>query len=225
MMTRIQRGAAAIFVAAVVSGCADAGPAPSGTAELKVVHAAPLVGAIDVRVGEMPAVTGLPYGRTSALVSVPSGAQVITIRSNGSQIMQFNATLTAAQRSALTLGTDTAQVSAVTPDTGVAVSNRANLRLINVVGSSAAEPTLLHMRLRFPDVADSTAVIGLDTRVASHGPLMYFNPGHFSVQFVPAGGSTVLAQTEFDVAAGEKKAIVLERAANGAYSVRIVVEP
>jgi hypothetical protein len=82
------------------------------------------------------------------------------------------------------------------------------------------------VRLGFPGVAaDSTAVFGLDAKVASHGPLWYFDPGHFRVAFVPKGSTTVLASTEFDVAAGGKALIVLERDASGAYSVRIVREP
>jgi hypothetical protein len=68
-------------------------------------------------------------------------------------------------------------------------------------------------------------VFGLNATVPSHGPLMYFNPGHFRVRFVPEGGTTVLTEAEFDVAAGEKKAIVLSRDDAGAYSVKIVTEP
>jgi len=43
---------------------------------------------------------------------------------------------------------------------------------------------------------------------------------------VPEGAiTTVLAQAEFDIAAGEKKAAILERGSDGVYRVQIVVEP
>ena len=82
------------------------------------------------------------------------------------------------------------------------------------------------MRLNFPGVSpDSVARIGLDAKVASHGPLMYFDAGHFRVAFTPQGSTTVLTATEFDVAAGEVALIVLERNAAGVYSVRIAKGP
>lgn len=118
------------------------------------------------------------------------------------------------------------QIIPATPDTGDAISNRANVRMINIAGRSSAPPTILDVLLNFPDVSnDAVAVFGLDATVPSHGPLMYFNSGHFRVRFVPDGGTTVLAEAEFDVAAGQKKAIVLSRDDAGVYSVGIVTEP
>lgn len=64
----------------------------------------------------------------------------------------------------------------------------------------------------------------MDASIARYGTLMYFDPGHFTVTFVPAGGSTVLAMVSFEMAAGEKKAVVLQRAADGTYSAQVVVE-
>jgi hypothetical protein len=225
---RITSCAPAVALLAVVVGasCSDpVDPPVQGSAALRVVHASPLLGAIDVRVADVSAVSGLGFGHTSPLVTVPSGVQVITVRSNGSLVAELSANLMTDRDNAMTVGRDTTQISPVIPDTGHAITNRANIRLINVVGSNKTDPTLLQVRLRFPDVGDSTALLGLDSKIASHGPLMYFNPGHFSLTIVPQGGTTVLAQAEFDVAAGQKRAIVLERSANGAYSVRIVVEP
>lgn len=217
----------AVALAAIVAGCSSDPTIleQPGTAELRVVHASPAVGAIDVRVAQVSVVSGLAYGRSSGVLRVPSGTQVITVRSGGAQTAQFSANLATDHGNALTVGEDTMQVSRVIPDTGSAVSNRANIRLINVVGATTADPTLLHLRLRFPDVADSTAVIGLDAKVASHGPMMYFNPGHFTASFVAQGSTAVLAQAEFDVVAGGKAAIVLERSSSGMYAVRIVTEP
>ena len=195
-------------------------------AELTVVHASPGIGLIDVRVANVSVVSGLAYGRSSGVRQVAAGASEIVVRASDSVIARFSANLTADQATALTIGEDTTQMSNVMPDTGIAVSNRANVRLVNVVGPTTANPTQLSLRLNFPGVsAESTAVIGLDTRIASHGPLMYFDPGHFRAAFVAQGSTTVLAQTEFDVAAGKTAIIVLERNAAGAYVVRIVTAP
>lgn len=227
-MTNAFRGCtiAAVLSAALAACSSDPTIPNAGNAELTVVHASPATGLVDVRVAERSVVNGLAYGRSSGAVRVPAGPGVITVRSGGNEIARVSADLGANEGMALTIGEDTTQMSPVIPDTGFAVSSRANLRLVNVVGPTDADPTMLSMRLSFPDrlSPDSIAVIGLDAKVASHGPLMYFDPGHFRVWFVPQGSMTVLAQAEFDVAAGEKALIVLERGASGSYSVRIVRE-
>ena len=228
MMAAFRTGTSVLLLAALAVACSDpADPnAAAGKAELTVVHASSAIGPIDVRVADLSVVTGLAYGRSSGARLVPAGTRLITVRTGDSTIAEFDATLTAGEGTALTIGEDTTQMGTVIPDTGIVVSHRANVRLVNVVGATSADPTLLTMRLNFPDVApDSTALIGLDAKVASHGPLMYFNPGHFRAVFVAQGSTTALAQTEFDVAAGETAIIVLERSANGAYSVKIVKEP
>lgn len=213
-------------VAIALVACSDGTSTGGPTTQLKVVHAASALGAVDVQVGSRAVIQGLPYGQSSALTSVPVGSQQLTFRSGGTTIAQLDVTLLPNGINAVTVGNDTVQVTPVTPDTGVAVSNRANVRMINVVGTNTSPPVNLRVLLNFPDVSpDSTAVFGLNTTIASHGPLMYFNPGHFRVRFVPEGGTTVLTETEFDVTAGQKKAIVLSRDDAGAYSVRIVTEP
>jgi len=53
---------------------------------------------------------------------------------------------------------------------------------------------------------------------------MYFDPGTFTFKFQPEGEASVLTQVSFDVAAGETKDVVLERAANGSYSASVVLE-
>lgn len=212
---------------AALAACSDGGPGtPGPTTQLKVVHAASAIGAVDVDVGGRSVITGLPAGRSSALTSVPVGAQRLSFRSGATTFAELDVTLAPNVVNAVTVGDDTVAVTPVTPDTGHAISNRANIRMINVVGTNTSPPTLLRVLLNFPDVSpDSTAVFSLNTTVASHGPLMYFNPGHFRVRFVPEGSGTVLTEAEFDVAAGQKRAIVLSRSDAGAYAVKIVVEP
>lgn len=227
MLTTFRRRTAPLLIAAAAA-CAD-GTSPGGStdAELKVVHASTQVGAIDVTVGGIAAATGLAYGQTSPVVDVPSGPQLVVVRSGGQQVAQFTVSLGTTHRNALTFGTDTAQVSPVTPDTGQPIANRANVRLINVASANTSDPTLLQLLLNFPGVSvDSTAVLGFDAKVPRHGSLMYFNPGRFVARLVPQGDTRpLLAEAEFDVAAGAKKAIVIERAESGNYTIRVVSEP
>ena len=117
--------------------------------------------------------------------------------------------------------------TAVTPDTvGSYASDRANLRIVNVPGANTSAPTHLQVLLNAPDnPSDSTVRIGLDTKVASYGPLMYFNAGHFLLRYVPEGTETVLVEKQFDIAPGVRKVAILERNTDGSYRVQVVIEP
>jgi hypothetical protein len=53
---------------------------------------------------------------------------------------------------------------------------------------------------------------------------MYFDPGEFTFRFYPEGSTTLLTEVTFSVTAGQTKAVVLERAADGTYSASVVVE-
>jgi hypothetical protein len=115
--------------------------------------------------------------------------------------------------------------SVVTPDTGAVNAARANVRMVNVAGSNQSDPVLLEVLVKAPNAnPDSVIRFGMDARVASYGTLMYFDPGHFEFKYVPQGTTTVLTQVAFDVATGQTKAVVLERADDGTYSVKVVVE-
>ena len=227
MLTTFGRWTLLALVTSATACSEGTSPRTAADAELKVVHASTQVGAIDVTVGGVAAASGLAYGQSSPVVNVPSGPQLVVVRSGGAPVTQFTVTLGTSHRNALTFGSDTAQVSAVTPDTGQAIANRANVRLINVASANTSDPTLLQLLLKFPGVsADSTAVIRFDAKVPRHGSLMYFSPGRFVASLAPQGTTRpLLAEVEFEVAAGAKKAIVVERAGSGAYTIRVVSEP
>lgn len=218
--------AAVVFIA----GCGDDSPNGIGgpTAQLKVVHAAAALGAVEVRVGGAAVINGLSYGNSSAITTVPAGAQRLTFRSGGSDVAVVDVTLSASGINAIAFNGDTAQVTPVTPDTGQAAPTYANIRFINIAGTNASPPTLLSILVNFSGVPpDSTAVLyaGFDATVPKHGSLLYFAPGPFRFRFVPQGTTNVLAEVLFDVAAGEKKAVVLERSAGGTYAAKVVTEP
>jgi hypothetical protein len=206
--------------------CSNSPNGPAGGAELRVLHATPTLGPVAVEVAGVTVVHSVSYGTASGLVQVPGGQQHLVVRVGGQSIGELDQTLSLQHVNSIVVAGGTPQfLTMVTPDTGQAISNRANIRMVNVVGSNSNPPTLLQILVRAPNAnPDSVATFSLDTRIASYGTLMYFDPGHFSFKFVPSGEATVLTEASFDVAAGEKKAVILERAADGTYRVQVVVE-
>jgi hypothetical protein len=216
----------AVAIAAAALACGDGTGASPGGAEFQVWHATPSLGALDVQVGSATAVSGLASGRSSRVVRVAEGIQHIQVRSGNNVVGEMNYDLSTAQLNTLVVADSALQFSGqVTPDTGTVASNRANVRMINVAGLNTSDPTLLDVKVKAPNAnPDSIITFGMDSKVASRGPLMYFDPGHFIFTYLPDGTTTVLTEVEFDVAAGEKKAVVLERAEDGSYSASVLVE-
>jgi len=201
-------------------------PLPN-SAELRLLHATPGLGAVTVQMDNATVIQNVTYGNSSQVVLVPSGLHRFVVRAGSQTIGELDQALTTQHINTVVVSAGAAQfASVVTPDTGSVATNRANLRIVNVVGSNTTAPTLLDVLVKAPDVQnpDSVMKFGIDTKVASYGTLMYFNPGHFDFKFVPRGETTVLTQLGFEVALGETKAVVLERAANGTYSARVVME-
>ena len=219
--------AAIAAIAFLAASCENASSSNPTQAALTVVHATQALGAIDVSVGGEPVVTGLAFGSASAPIAVPAGTQRVVVKVGTDTISDFDADMTTAHVNAVVVANGAAQVAGtVIPDTGAVAAARANLRLVNVVGSNSDAPNLLDILINFPGVAeDSTARLGgLDTRIASYSSLMYFDAGNFRIRYVPQGTTDVLTEAEFPIATGEVKVAVLQRAANGTYTVTIVTE-
>jgi hypothetical protein len=212
----------------LLAACSDSTSQPEQQgpqAELKVLHATAGVGALDVDVGESRVITGLATSR-SAKALVPAGSQRVRIRQGSTLLADIETVLTTAHVNVVTIANGAAQVSAtVISDTGTAAMNRANIRVINVASGIDTDPTSMHLLINYPGVSpDSTAKLGLDTKIASHGTLMYFDPGQFRFRLVAQGSTTVLAESTVTVAAGEKRAVVIERGQDGAYRMQVVIE-
>jgi hypothetical protein len=202
---------------------------PGDTADLRLIHASAGVGTVDLDVGGQAVVRGLPFGQSSPLKVVPAGQQEIVVRAGGQVIGTIAASLSSLHVNTVVVSGGAAQLaSVVVPDTGAVAPNRANIRFVVVASANTAGPTQLDALLSGTTIGqDSTQRFGgFDSQVAKYWSLLYYDPGTFTVKFVPAGASTpVLAEATFPVAAGEKKALVLSRTANGSYSLDVVVEP
>jgi Domain of unknown function (DUF4397) len=213
----------------LVAGCSDATRTtfPPLNAQLRVIHATPTLGNVDVLVDGSPVVTGLGYGQSSALLTTSSGLQDIVVRSGGQTVGTVQHTLAADHVNSLFIADSAPQFGdSIVSDTGQASPIRANLRLVNVVGGNTSAPTLLQVRIHAPNAnPDSVVTSNLDATVAAYWSLMYLEPGAFDVRYVAAGDTTTLAHVAFNVAAGEKMQVVLQRAANGTYSASAILEP
>jgi hypothetical protein len=214
------------FLAMLLAACGGSTTGPTGEAELRVLHATPALGPVDVEIAGATVVQGVSYGTASRLLDVPAGEQHIVVRSAGQVLGELTATLSLQHLNSIVVADGTPRfVEQVTPDTGQVISNRANIRMVNVVGPTSVPPTLLAVKVVAPNAnPDSVITFGMDATIASYSTLMYFDPGHFSFRYLPSGGSTVLAETAFDVAAGETKTVVLERGADGVYRVQVLIE-
>jgi hypothetical protein len=215
---------------ATVSACSTViDDSPRDSAELRLIHASTGTGSVDLDVGGKAVVRGLPFGQSSPLEEVPAGQQNLVVRAGGQVIGTLAGVLSAVHVNTLVVSGGTAQLaSVVVPDTGAVAPTRANIRFVVVASSNATAPTKLDALLSGAPIGqDSTQRFGgLDSEVSKYWSLLYYDAGQFTVQFVPAGAtSPVLASAAFSVAAGQKKALVLSRAANGSYGVEVVVEP
>ncbi len=213
----------------ILAACSDVTPTvfPPVAAQLRVTHATPSLGAIDVLVNGSPVVTGLGYGNSSALVTTPGGSQDIVVRSGATTLGSVQFTLATNHLNSLLIVDSAPQFSTVVqPDTGQPIATKANIRLVNVAGSNGSAPTQLQALIHAPNAnPDSVVTSNIDATIPTYWSLMYFDPGAFDIRYVAAGDTTTLAQVSFSVPAGEKRQVVLQRAANGSYSASVSVEP
>lgn len=213
----------------LLAACGDStSSGGSGTAEFRALHVTSSLGPIDVLVGGTPVITGLVFGQTSAAINIPGGSRRFIVRSGAQVLGDLQYTLDASHVNSMVISDSAPQFSEfVEPDTGQPAPDKANIRLVNVVGSNNTPPTLLDVLIKAPNPnPDSVVTSQLDATIAAYWSLMYFDPGTFNIKYVPAGQpATVLTEVTFDVAAGEKKAVVLSRADDGSYHVEVTVEP
>ena len=213
-----------VAAAITLAACSDDTNAPAMTADFKLVHANAAAGAVDVDIGGTTVIQGLTFGHASAVTRVPGGVQHIVLRSGATVIASLDATISESELNSLLLSATGAQfATVVVPDTGAVATDRANIRMVNVVGTNTDDPNVLSIKVTAP-APDSVMTFGVDTRIARYGTLMYFDPGTFTFKFQPEGQATVLTEVTFDVAAGQTKDVVLERAADGTYSASVVIE-
>ena len=240
MMQRLKRAtirgrlAAAVFPALVVTmiGCGSDQSGPgSQTAIVRLLQADPAAPqAVDLAIDDAVVARGVAFGRASPKVTTSAGHHRLAIKSGATAVAQSEADLHAgatyyvvSSAGALYLAEAAANDGGVSPDTGTYNPIRANVRFVNVPGPDVP-PALVTAFLYAPATVDSTQRFGIDTRIASYGPLMQLDAGTITIRFRPTGDPTIVAEAVFEVAAGQVKSVVLERDSGGALHTRVVIE-
>ncbi len=207
---------------------------PSEDASVQFLQADPgLTAPVSFRVDNATLAAGIGYGQSSPRFEIPAGRRQFRIESGSEALVVLEERVQAGARYYLVSAAGDLTLSRagpiesggvlLPPDTGQRNPTRAHIRFVNVPGSPA-EPPVVHAYLEAPATVDTTVRFGIDTRVASYGPLIYLDPGTVTVNISPETGRAILIGETFTVARGEVKAVVLERAPGGMLRLRIVVE-
>lgn len=240
-MRGCRTGRALGATALIVAGACGAPGGPSGTGSevtIRMMNAATSA-ALDLLVGGEVVAGAVQYEQASAPVRVAGGNRTLAVRESGATTLlaSRSAVLTAGSRYTIMVsGTTDALVltPSVVVDTGLARPDRANLRIINVStivmpqdSSSLPPPIPLDVYITAPgtSLASAASQLSLDARISSYSTLIYFDPGSYVVRFVTPGTTTVVAETAaFPVAAGQVRAITLQRQGNGTWKTSVVAE-
>jgi len=229
-------GAAALLA---LLACSDTGGPSEGTVTMRMMHTAVGASALDLMVGGQVIAGGVQFERASAPTTAPGGPQTLAVRRSGESavLASKNLTLTPGEDYAVmvsgSLG-DLVLTSSVVPDTGNARPDRANLRIINIStfemstdSSNMPPPIPLDVYITAPGVALAglSSQLSINAGASSYSTLIYFDPGTLMVRFVTPGTITVVATTTaIPIAAGEVRAVTLQRQSDGTWRTAVVVE-
>ncbi len=209
-----------------------------GTALVRMMNVAVGTPALDLVVGGKVIASGVQFQQSSALASMPSGTQMLAIRRSGesANLASRSVSVTPNAKYTLVVGGTLASLS-LTPsavvDTGLARPDRANIRIINIGADVPADsahippPVLLDVYFTAPgaDLATASPSLSMDARYSSMTSLIYFAPGDWVALFTNAGTKTVVASTAtMSLAAGQVRAVTLQRTAGGGFTTSVVVE-
>lgn len=89
---------AANFVASIQALLAtdETATAPSGQARVRVIHAAPDAGPVDVLVNGQVVLSNVPFGAISSYLTLPAGSYTVQVNAAGTQTTAIQATLSVA---------------------------------------------------------------------------------------------------------------------------------
>jgi hypothetical protein len=224
----------AITLVALAAACSS-GAGPSDTASVQLLQADPAAPTtVAFLIDNTTVDASVSFGGSSREITTAAGAHRLAIESLSGTVAELTADLAAGRRyyavsstSRLFLveaGTIDSAGRPILPDTGQRDPLRGHIRFVNVASEVAEPPHRVRALVSSPATVDSVFWFGLDTQIASYGPLIYLNPGPVTVRIQPDGLPTILAEATFDVARNEVKAVILERDETGSIRLRIVVE-
>lgn len=231
---RVMAIPAALLLAAVACFSDTTGP-EGPTALLRLLNGSGTAPALEVVIEGNVVIPAVPTGASSAWEAVPASATLLEIRIPGASapIGTVPAAMTPGARYTLLAAGSMANLQGgATVDTGVARTDRANIRIVNVAppftdSASAPPPVPLDVHITAPGVAllGRQSELSMDARYPSYSSLLYFAPGALVVRFTLPGTDQVVASTPaLTVAAGQVRAVILERRSDGNFVVAVVAE-
>lgn len=241
---RISRpgGMAALGVGLMLAACGEPAGVENGnqgTAQVRMMNAAAGTPALDLVVGGKVVASGVEFEHASTPASMPGGTQTLAIRGAGqtANLATRSVAITPNAKYTLVVSGTLASLlltpSVTTVDTGLAKPDRANIRIINIGADaprdSAQAPPSVPLDVYFTapgaDLAAIAPVMSMDARYSTYSPLIYFDPGTWVVRFTNAGSKTVVASTaSIAIAAGQVRAVTLQRTAGGGFTTSVVAE-
>lgn len=231
---RVKTTPAAFLLAAVSCFSDTAGP-DGPTALLRLLNGSGTAPALEVVIEGNVVIPAVPTGASSAWEAVPASATVLELRVPGASapIGTVPAAMAPGARYTLLAAGSMANLQGgATVDTGVARSDRANIRIVNVAApftdsASAPAPVPLDVHITAPGAAllGRQGELSMDARYPSYSSLLYFTPGTLMVRFTLPGTDQVVASTPaLGLAAGQVRAVILERRSDGTFLVAVVAE-
>ena len=136
-------GPAALAIALGVAACGSPTDTNNtGTAQVRLMNAAPGSPALDLLVGGTVILSGVQFEHASPLASLPAGTQMLAVRRSGESATLASRSLPVIPNAKYTVIVGGSLLSmtmtaSMTIDTGLAKPDRANIRLINI---SSIEP-------------------------------------------------------------------------------------
>lgn len=218
----------------LAAACASSSePGPVGTADIRLFHGVADLGLVTVTADGQVIQQGVPYGKLTGPAEVAPGTHTFLVQ--GGSTTLATRTLGVSDGQALTLvlsRTGSSLQLNATVDTGLAHPDRANLRLISTPevprqpgdSSAPAQAGLLDVYITPPgaSLTGESPRLSMDTGYPSYSSFLYYAPGDWMVRFTRAGTKDVVAQSDpIRFAAGEAKAVVIRRAASGAWTTRV----
>jgi len=224
------------LVISIATACSDnSAPAPTGTGEVRLFHGVADLGPVTIEADTDVLLQSVAYGKLTGPVDVAAGSHVFRIRNSGTVVASQTISINDGAGLTLVLSRQAATIQlAASADTGLRQPDRANLRLISAPevpgqpgdSSAPAQAGVLDVYITAPGVglAGESPRLTMDTGTPSYSTFLYYAPGPWAVRFTRRGTKTVVAESgSVTFAAGDAKAVVIRRVANGSWTT--AVEP
>jgi hypothetical protein len=228
---------AAALAALALAGCDDEGgtPLPIETARLRLLNAASAAPAVDLAVDGQVVASDVAYSDESGPLDVAAGARELEVRDASTDVLLATLTTNLAAGEEYELLAGSTVLNIVTPatvDTGAPRPDRAHVRIVVVAppftdSASAPPSVLLDVYITPPgaDLSGASTTLSLDARYPSYSTLLYLDPGSWMVRFTEAGTTDVVAATgALSIAAGQIRAVMIEKPSGEDWSVAVVAE-